>query len=143
MTEQMAIEKIKAEACSDRLLSIHCDDSCLYGAEKCEWAVAIQALEEIKQYRAIGTVEELQYAVLAKEELERRNKYLVPVVNKERYELEQYRKCGTVEEFKALKEKAEPKKIIEEEIKVIKCPSCGSHEINNYCSKCGQLLDWE
>ena len=54
------------------------------------WAVR-KALEEIQQYRAIGTVEELQ---------DMKNKYQEAVVD-----WRQYRKIGTIEEFKALKEK--------------------------------------
>ena len=68
-------------------------------------------------------------------------------------EIKQYRAIGTIEEFKALKEKNEPKKPIlnnpkinEFYIKEAKlCPACHSY-INNcsgdYCSNCGQKLDW-
>ena len=66
MTEQMAIEYMENEVmCIEK--ARHCDRDCL----KCElvkeerpllesFATAIQALEEIQQCRAIGTVEELQ-----------------------------------------------------------------------------------
>ena len=69
-------------------------------------------------------------------------------------ELEQYRAIGTVEEFKALKEKQIPKKIVINNIPKTSwtkattkytCPSCdrviGFNGLN-YCSCCGQKLDW-
>ena len=67
--------------------------------------------------------------------------------------LADYEAIGTIEEFKALKEKAEPKKPIlnnptinEFYVKEAKlCPACHSY-INNwsgdYCRDCGQKLDW-
>ena len=118
MTEQMAIEKIKAEACSDRLLSIHCDDSCLYGADKCEWAVAIQALEEIQQYRAIEKrlevmfggklpleryVDELERQLLEPNSPHPMNARILTYAESDMWE--QYKAIGTVEELQALKEK--------------------------------------
>ena len=60
MTENEAIKRIREQACNDRFLAIHCDDSCLYGAEKCEWAHAIQALEKVQAFEAIGTIEEFK-----------------------------------------------------------------------------------
>lgn len=61
-------------------------------------------------------------------------------------EIQQYRAIGTVEEFKALKEKAEPKKIEyqigKNGLKHEKCPTCGSFSVfGRYCSECGQNLD--
>ena len=56
--------------------------------------IAIKALEEIKQYRAIGTVEQLEWCKDASHWKE---------LFKDK--LEQYEAIGTVEEFKALKEK--------------------------------------
>lgn len=89
--------------------------------------IAIQALEEIKQYRAIGTVEEIQKKM---EELERwhtdrineniKNPFAYTSTSichncdhKDEYieELEaenaEYKSIGTIEELKALKEKFE------------------------------------
>ena len=74
MTEQMAIEILKAKlACKELEFSPHTEcceakcDECVYayaqgtvGEQKEVLAMAIQALEEIQQYRAIGTVEELK-----------------------------------------------------------------------------------
>lgn len=116
-----------------------------------------KALEEIQQYREIGTVEKI------KEELDKlRNDnecqglYFTleerKALAKQSRELSEYKEIGTIEEFKALKEKNEPKKPIlnnkinEFYIKEAKlCPSCHSY-INNYsgdyCRDCGQKLDW-
>ena len=63
-------------------------------------------------------------------------------------EIQQYRAIGTVEEFKDLKEKAEPKKITyqidKNRLKHEKCPTCLSFSVfGNYCSWCGQKIDWE
>ena len=59
-------------------------------------------------------------------------------------EIQQYRAIGTVEEFKALKKKNEPKKPIDK-IMYLECPTCGDVGILDcdYCSVCGQKLDWE
>ena len=77
-------------------------------------------------------------------------------------EIQQYRSIGTVEEFKALKEKAEPKKPrkirdnIYNRILHYSCPICGRYfgqrgEHNMilfnkelYCQEknCGQAIDW-
>lgn len=131
MTENEAIKRIKEQACNDRFLAIHCDDSCLYGAEKCEWAHAIQVLEEIQQYRAIGTVEDINKAI---------NLGL-----KAQVELKDYKSIGTIEEFKALKEKSVAKKPRWHGHHF--CPHCNSIVYvnggkNRYCTSCGQKLDW-
>ena len=59
MTENEAVERIKKGSC----YSENCHDGCLYGEENCAYIKAISALEEIQQYREIGTVEELRKAV--------------------------------------------------------------------------------
>ena len=60
MTESEAIKEIRKKACNDRCTEIHCNDSCMYGKGKCPFEMAISALEEIQQYRAIGTVSEFR-----------------------------------------------------------------------------------
>ena len=65
-------------------------------------------------------------------------------------ELLAYRAIGTVEEFKALKEKAEPKKAISIDGwgEYWKCPTCGKYVVDNwgckykYCRECGTKFDW-
>ena len=62
MTEQMAIEVLKTDSCSGCLYGEDRPLTCKYGACRVSTAnrMAIQALEEIRQYRAIGTVEEFK-----------------------------------------------------------------------------------
>lgn len=62
MNENEAIERIKTGVCCEKGTARCCTDACMYGKEKCAYSVAIKALEEIQQYRAIGTPEELQKA---------------------------------------------------------------------------------
>lgn len=71
--------------------------------------IAIQALEEIKQYRAIGTVEELKSM---KENGAFTGIELAQIATNQ-MELKKYMEIGTVEEFKALKEKNEPNRLEE------------------------------
>ena len=75
-------------------------------------------------------------------------------------EIQQYRSIGTVEEFKALKEKAEPKKILYRKQSYGTpwlCPKCEADqtkveffsvdggepkEKHSYCWNCGTKIDW-
>ena len=101
--------------------------------------VAIQALEEIQQYRAIGLTPEL---------IEAMQGHNIAMIN----DLEAYQTIGTVEELQALKEKSVAKKPID--ISAVrdcdgyigyigKCPCCEDivEEGTLYCD-CGQHLDW-
>ena len=72
-------------------------------------------------------------------------------------EVQQYREIGTVEECWEAAEKQKPKKIVYESDSVFsngfshyrmgKCPMCdkyyNSNDEVNYCSKCGQSIQWE
>jgi len=130
MTEQEAIKRIKEKHCTENQ---NCTDSCMHGAEHCAYSMAIKALEEIQQYRAIGTVEELEWCKDASHWKE---------LFKEK--LEQYEAIGTIEEFKALKEKAEPKKPVGLHKNI--CPSCSWGIVKRrqkICYECGQKLDSE
>lgn len=125
--------------------------------------IAIQALEELERYRAVGTVEEFDNAMCF--ELAKENKELSNAVD----EYLQYVKLGTVEEFKALKEKSvakKPKKSgvtdsngVFHAINGINgvpydlCPNCeinlctdgmfgGNRDRMKYCKNCGQKLDF-
>lgn len=106
--------------------------------------VAIQALEEVQQYREIGTLEELQ---------DMKSNYFDALSD-----WRQYRKIGTLEECRTAIEKQIPKKPIfdynlSDTLSVFHC-ECGnaikvSYDIGilnnnnapNYCSKCGCRLD--
>ena len=110
--------------------------------------VAIQALEEVEQYRALGTVEDI---IKYRENLEQEN--------------HEYSCIGTVEELKEAREKQIPKKPIYKEMPYSEevgfnnewhCPNCNSYvgyfsegmskpEQMKYCNECGQHIarDWE
>ena len=107
--------------------------------------MAIKALEEVQQYRAIGTVEELETA----------SKYLRLVkkhgtVGKTIEECAEYEEIGTVEECRAAMEK-QRRKIVKDMYgtsyiwKSGYCPvcGCGVTERWDYCQCCGQKLNWE
>ncbi len=107
--------------------------------------VAVQALEEVQQYRTIGTLEELQ---------DMKSNYFEALSD-----WRQYRKIGTMEECRTAIEKQIPKKPIfdynlSDTLSKFHC-ECGnaikvSHDVGimdnnnapNYCSKCGCRLDW-
>lgn len=101
--------------------------------------VAIQALEELQQYRAIGTPEELQ---------DMKSDYFEALSD-----WRQYRKIGTLEECRAAMEKQIPKKVVRYGNRNYKCPCCGESAKTetgdsfidyrlDYCDGCGQKLDW-
>lgn len=116
---------------------------------------AIQALEEVQAYRAIGTVEDLK---TMKENGAFSGVELAQILAMQK-KLKKYQSIGTIDEFKALKEKNGPKKPDYEAdgyadgelvYDYAKCPICGhdfEYGINDweceYCSDCGQKLDWQ
>lgn len=98
---------------------------------------AIRALEEVQQYRKHGvTVESAlnnMCDLAAAENL-----------------IEEYREIGTLEECRAAMEKQTAKKAITYRgTNRADCPACGATvrgigaPFGNWCSKCGQRLDWE
>jgi len=154
MTEQMAIET-HIEECKNRIDRIKEFMESNSDANTSECCLNIRvleksfkALEEIQQYRAIGTVKEIkireaQFARLSEG-------YLSDLTL-----LREYQSIGTVEELQALKEKSVAKKPITREIPKTSwtreinqyiCPSCNmviSFGGSRNCSCCGQHLDWE
>lgn len=90
MTENEAIERLK---CMRLFMEINDkqNESKFLEDDYIANKTAIQALEEIQQYRAIGTVEDIEKDIRQSEE--------------EFDMLMEYRKIGTIEEFKDLKEK--------------------------------------
>lgn len=107
--------------------------------------MAIKALEEVQQYRAIGTVEELETA----------SKYLRLVkkhgtVGKAIEACAEYEGIGTVEECREAMEK-QRRKIVKNQygtnyvLKAGYCPVCGCGVTArwDYCQCCGQKLEWE
>lgn len=117
---------------------------CFEDREKEAITTAIQALEEIQAYRAIGTVEGYERAI--ESSIENYNLY-----REYKAKVQALEAIGTVEEFKALKEKNEPKQPIRSDL--CTCPSCGTHnEIIKkrrntvafdtvYCWHCGQAVE--
>ena len=112
--------------------------------------IAINALGELPQYRAIGTVEELEAA----------SKYLRLVkmcgtVGRVIEECAEYEEIGTPEECRAAVEQQIAKrptlcKSDEQTTRYTadyRCPKCNGMftgtGIANYCYHCGQRLDWE
>lgn len=146
MTEQMAIEHIKYRYnIAKRMVGKGVNSNDLQDIE-----VALKALEEIQQYRAIGTV--MQVEALKK------------LCELQEALLKQYQPIGTVDELQALKEKSVAKKpkFVDTRFrhhgrnisdgcsldKCYECPTCRSHifhvwESEKCCRYCGQLLDWE
>lgn len=145
MTENEAIEWLK----HTRAYQHKCDN-CEYidinGAcnEECKdfYDLAIQALEEIQQYRAIGTVEELK---TLKENnltaLEMADLWCVLE------DLKRYSAIGTIDEFKALKEKKSEWEYCRKE-NIATCKHCSyEHYLGtyhqyatNYCPNCGSKM---
>ena len=139
MTENEAIKVIGNKACNDRCKEIHCDDSCMYGKNQCAFEMAITALTEIQQYRAIGLTPTMVKDLISSE------KKAHKVALENAHIVDEYEAIGTVEEFKTLKEKAEPKKVDENDC----CPICHTYGkddngvAGDYCPDCGQALDWQ
>ena len=107
--------------------------------------MAIKALEEVQQYRAIGTVEEMETA----------SKYLRLVkkhgtVGKAIEACAEYEGIGTVEECREAMEK-QRRKIVKNQygtnyvLKAGYCPVCGCGVTArwDYCQCCGQKLNWQ
>lgn len=174
MTENEAIEELKYD-CNEIGKAIPCDTSWGESFENA-YAMAINALEEVQQYRTIGKPMEIKQKL---EELERWHTYRLAenVKNpfakmstsichncdhKDDYieeleaEVKEYRAIGTVEECRAAVEKQTARRPYYEGDGYADghlvydtwiCPCCGKHyEVDydnyNYCPDCGQKLDW-
>ena len=106
--------------------------------------MCIEALVQVEQYRALGTVEEIKKKI--KTELP----YMSLAQARFKSELDEYRNIGTVEELKEAMEKQISDKWIEcPYADLIMCPSCNAEfsTIDNcteqfeYCPKCGKRLE--
>lgn len=157
MTENEAKAFLEIEK---QCINRNCDRNC----EKCDivqkvedlnsaYDTAIKALEEVQQYRAIGTPEELKaamkYVYLAKKH---------GTVGQVIENCVKYEEIGTPEECRAWKEKQNAKKVISFDYNNgtvnYGCPVCKRKIIskiddkwcggtfNEYCDRCGQKLDW-
>lgn len=123
MTENEAIEKIKYRMHTVEQVAGE------NGMEDLE--MAIKALEEVQQYRTIGTPEELQE--MKKDFAEALSDW------------RQYRKVGTLEECRAAVEKQTAKRprIMGNAMICPSCPRCFKIDNSAYCPSCGQKLKWE
>lgn len=161
MTEQEAIEMMQGYQITDVV------DRAEYDA----FQMAIDALEEIRKYKNIGvsSADELeQDLLLHKADSMVLNEYkaigavedfknCMDIINKaEQGELAKiidewllYHEIGTVEECREAVERQTPQKVITyKESNIADCPICGAivrginKPFGDYCSKCGQKLDW-
>lgn len=119
MTENEAIKEIMHGVCNYKGISKFCHDKCMVEKEKCEFSMAIKALEEIQQYRAIGTVEECR-------EARGKQKAIKPVfeINYGDYESRFACACG--------------KRVVVRHNRGV----MDNNDAPNYCLNCGQKLDW-
>lgn len=149
MTENKAIEWLRAISATQNQSS----HSASLSDRKEALYMAIQALEEIRQYRAIGTVEEIKANKIIADE---RYDYLMDNIGL----LKQYASIGTIEECRTSVERMKPKKVVHihksdapedieymgEEVLYGKCPCCDGYNNNLWnaisCGDCGALLDW-
>lgn len=123
MTENEAIEIIKKDACNNRCIPQLCNDGCMYGDTKCAFSMAIKALEEIQQYRKIGTTEECREAV-----------------EKQTPKKPEFVDTRFMNNGKHISDGCQLQNCY-------KCPNCNQHifhvwDDELYCKYCGQLLDW-
>lgn len=170
MTENEAIEKLHAylECESRRAKIVSCNESC----DDCELCymqgtgaehitsvkTAIKALEEVQQYRQIGSVE--LFAETKKlSDLTKKCGTIGNVFD----ECAEYAAIGTVEECREAVEKQTAKKpeFVDTRFmnngkhisdgcqlqKCYKCPNCNQHifhvwDDELYCKYCGQKIDW-
>lgn len=104
--------------------------------------VAAKALEEIQQYRKIGTVEECRlYKGISEKDFSTACLDLKMID-----ELREYKNIGTVEECREAMEKQKGKKRQLDSycgFNSYECPICGTEPVSgsNYCHKCGQRLE--
>lgn len=132
MTEKEAIKEIKRWS---RIL-MSAGSQCVLDTAEAQ-NMAIKALEEIQQYREIGTVEEVK-----------NQKHNLGVAYKI---INDYQQIGTVEECREVVEKQKPKKLQyygDSEDGRILCPNCEEDLWDlkecgfNVCPKYGQAIDW-
>ena len=144
MTENEAIEELKYD-CNELGKSIPCDTSWGNSFENA-YAMAIKALEEVQQYRAIGNLEECRKSVEIYKAMIERN---ITAENMEEYmkfEDECVRKGFSFKSLLEAREKHTAKKAMHNKtMNVYFCPVCerkANYMHSLYCSGCGQLLDW-
>lgn len=128
----------------------------LYAGRKKKAETIIEMCEELEQYRAIGTVEELKSM---KENGAFTGVELAQLAAMQ-MRLKEYSAIGTIDEFKALKEKnklIKPRFVMNKRSDTVSIWECRCGNLFrtknkegvldgidvNYCSKCGVKLDWQ
>ena len=118
--------------------------------EACEaFDMAIKALEEIQQYRAIGTVEEVKQ--MKENGFFTGNELAIMATNL--IVLQDYQAIGTVEQCREGVEMMMPKKPYEGRFGVLRCSCCDEkvgqkvtgvlkEDCMNFCAYCGRKVDW-
>lgn len=113
--------------------------------------IAIKALEEIQQYRVIGTVEEIKeiLQIVSEGQDDVDESGISTGLLHTLLEYTEYKKIGTVEECREAREKQRGKKPVYRSIftdgtRLLGCPVCFSRIDGGafYCNGCGQKLDW-
>ena len=113
--------------------------------------MAIKALEEIQQYRAIGTVEEIKeiLQIISEGQDDVDESGISTGLLHTLLEYTEYKKIGTVEECREAKELQIPKKYKKihpcKSVTYYQCPCCNGllHINENFCGQCGQAISWE
>lgn len=114
-------------------------------------AMGITTLEEIQQYRAIGTVENVKEYKEIADNMDAVDMGTLCVALRE---LKKYQSIGTVEECReALKKQKMKRPLYDKENRVLKCPNCKSYlqavinedgltegPMPRYCKSCGQKI---
>lgn len=119
---------------------------------------AIKALEEVQQYRAIGTPEECRKSLEICKAMVERNITPDDMENYMKFEDECIKQGFTLDSILKSREKQTAKKPKEYEDKYYACPVCGNPLLHKwekypdklmdksnglpYCLGCGQKLDW-
>ena len=114
--------------------------------------VAIQALEEIQQYRAIET--ELKERYHANVDIKMLMQYFIETIfegekhegfriltNEDAKMWDTYKAIGTVDQCREAVERMKPKRI--KNTPNDECPTCGRFVMGgDHCRECGQKVDW-
>lgn len=149
MKSEEAIKILKGTLSSIYQTNTSFEDSVTY-KEASE--IAIRAIKELQQYRAIGTVEQCKKSMSLWRYLRERHCGADKVIEK----CMEYEQIGTVEECREAMEKQKAKYVKIEPWSPAHCPSCdyelSTHIGDGYykhptflkrCPKCGQLITWE
>ncbi|MDE7156722.1 MAG: hypothetical protein K2O02_01970 [Lachnospiraceae bacterium] len=109
--------------------------------------MAIKALEEIQQYRAIGTVEEIKdiLQIISDGQDDVDESGISTGLLHTLLEYAEYKKIGTVEECREARERLRAKKYERGIGKDVRCPVCGTCTTDifehRFCTYCGQRLE--